>query len=308
MKFKYLSHEFRGELYDKREPLRKNICDRCYVFDLAEGGRLVGMRSVMAKNPECTFITDLMELDEIRETVEYFKTFPSKPAIVSTRYGLAFVLQWLFPSNTYFVVSYPNCGADKCYRSLLYHGHALHESSTVKALRMRRREQSDNVEFITEQLFREFDECFGTVLSEPTLHGGDVPRRLEQRIYALSYYIGCGANIACNDDIICAGEVDVALFEGFIMSLMMCARRITKHREITIDIRKQSRGILISSYIIADSADAKTPELDMFYRLALRKRLRFEHTHEDNVHHLYFEPMRIDWGLLGYKQPEIELK
>ncbi|MBE6577386.1 MAG: hypothetical protein E7653_04550 [Ruminococcaceae bacterium] len=300
---KFLTRTFRDMPYDKYAIMFKDVYDLCYVFDMAEYGNLVSARTSSPRDVYYPYITDIMEPDEIKQVTEYFKTFPQKPMLVNTKLGLALALPWLFPSASYVMLSFLKFGTDKCYRALLFDGEILQATSTVEALHMRARQQKPEIHLACERYFTELEECFASLVERPLIYG-NVTHELEGYIYALSNYIGCGVSVECDVDISCAGQVDVALFESFAMIFMICARRNSKRREVTFEIRKNSRGMLISASFNMGRGSHELYELDTFERLCARKCLRFEHVTDGETVHAYFEPMRIDWSILGVKQTD----
>ncbi len=299
---KFLNRSFRDLSYNKIMIAAKDVYDLCYFFDMAEYGKLVAMRGSSLRDVHYSYITDLMEHEEIKQMTEYFKTFPTKPMLVSTKQGLAFALPWLFPSASYVIISFVKFGTDRCYRSLLCRGMPLQSTEKVAALHLRARQQKEVFNIACENYFIELDECFGTLVERPLIYG-NVTRELEGYIYALSNYLGCGASVECSTEIACAGQIDVALFESFIAVFMMCARKNTRRREVTFEILKSSRGILISASFKV-FRDVDLSEFEMFERLCARKCLRFEYVTDGETVHSYFEPMRIDWAILGVKQDD----
>ena len=297
---KFLTRQFRGVTYDKLEVLRPAVYDRCYVFDMAEFGKLVVSDALRKYKQVYPYVTDLMDEAQIREAIEYFKTFPRSPMVVCTNEGLALALPWIYPASSYVMIVFASHGTEGCYRSLLFKHADIHASSSVKALKMRARRQGDEAEETYCRLFEELEHSFGALIDRPLIHGA-ITRDVEQYIYEISSLVGCSASVECNGEIRCAGDVDVALFESFVMIIMMCAKRNERSREVELQIRANSRNALISAKFT--SADKqRCAELDMFEILCARKHLRFEYSHDRNVHHVYFEPMRIDWSILGVKQ------
>ena len=292
---KFLTRTFKGMPYNKYEPISKESVDSFCIYDMAENGKAVAFNDTLFNRPSYEYITDFIDESEIRELVEYCKTFPDRPMLISTHKGLALAFPWLFPSASYIIISFLNVGTDKYYREMLFNKEKLSVSSSVAALRMRGRPQKDDVRAVYRRYSHELDECFGALVSQPVLRGSAV-HSLENYIYAISHYVGCGAEVECFDDVKCAGEIDAALLASFLLVFMLRAKVQSPKKEATFEIRKQSNGIVISAMFEARPKPIGIPNgLDMFEKLCRRKNLRFEYTSGDGIEHVYFEPMRIDW-------------
>lgn len=306
MASRYLSGCFNGELYNRLAISKKEIFDRLYIFDMAERGRLAVFRTAFARFPVYDYITDLMELDDIREMTEYFKTFPDKPLFVSTKEGLALALPWFFPSSSCAAIAFVNVGTERYYRALLTFGKELPTTHSVKQMHMRARSQNATVRAISERYNAELDSCFEDLNSCREIHG-DVMPTLERIIYATSIYAGCGAGVVCKEHVQCVGNIDLELFQLFVLVFMSSACGLSRSREVTFELKNGSRGLLISAHYVKDKRPyVEHRELDAFSAICRRRNLRFEYMSDDVTTHVYFEPMRIDWAILGIKSPDNE--
>lgn len=304
---KYLSGKYKNEIYFKQNVSDAYVYDDRCVFDLTRGCTFIAPCADKARKHMGESIYDIMTNDEAEELIRYLLNYGEYPMAVSTYFGIALAIPWLAPSSGLGVLVFPYVGTEEICRVAKRKRWKLILSSSVRAMKLRSSKKS----------YREEDECVRSwellheslapyeLLKGVALPFGDITHKLEERVYALSYYTGCPVGIVCNDPVEEFGAFDLQLFTALVLVLMMCARTVSPKREVSVSFESNSIGSVIRlSFIVAKYRKKRVFGIDGFYRIAERKNLFFEHVEGENVIHVRFSPVSPDWALLGLKSPD----
>ncbi len=300
----YLSGTYNDLPYSKKSVWEREILDNCYVFDFASGCRFIARRALHSHQIGGKSIYDIMSREGAEEMLAHLMSHTDVLMFVKTSLGPAVVVPSLVPSCSLGVLVFATWDTDDVFREARAGRMKVAFSRELTAGRTIRHTKSSikNAERSALLLSRLREAFAGT--HERQLVSGNITSRLEERIYALSYYVGCPVGIVCEQPIIAVGDFDLSLFVAFTAITLMCARDVAPLREASVALENNDYGISVRvSMVTAGQHKKKLKGVEDFRALADRKRMLFEYLWDPEIIHIRFSPIAKDWSFLEVKSP-----
>ena len=302
-----LSGIYNGRLYDKTHVMKARLYDSCYFFDMADGCRFIASRAPYKERNIGESIYDIMTEDDVEVMRRHLMSYTAVPMAVNTSKGIAIALPHLVPHCSLGILSYPIMGGENFCRVARKNKWNIVMTDSLSHRRFHTTELSDTVVAYCEQLERLHYHAFGGLISSVSFKG-DITSEVEKRIYSLSEYIGCPVGIVLSEPIEVVGDFQFPLFVAFAAIFMICAREVAPNREASVKLDVSGDRICVTlSFMTGGSACEDILGLEYFKALSERKHMRFEYMAGDNLIHIKFAPMGIEWSLMGLKSPGGEM-
>ena len=287
--------------YDPDDVMRETFFEDCYLFDLAQNGRIVAARAPHARMRLGESFFSLVSAKAQAELTDYLLSYQQAPFITETEAGIAIVLPTLMPDTALGIALIPHADRNSILHRLSKEKNASLVFSESLTDRGDGRVRYGAPLARVDRLLQMIDDCFDTSPLPPRTTV-EVP--LERRLFALSRFSGCPLHLSRSSGLMHYGELNMGLFTAFgLLSLLLC-RDASVGREAFFALDATEAGISVSCRIPNPSTDLLNRwEVVWLNFLADRKRLIFECTPLTNQLHLRLVPMDVDWAHLGLKQP-----
>ena len=303
----YQNEKYDNIPYDKNRVWEREILDNSYVFDIAEGGVFIARRAVSSRRDIGKSVYDIMSREGAEEMIAHLMSHTDVLMFVKTVLGPAIVVPSLVPSCSLGVLVFDTQDTEDVFRAARVNKMRAAYSRELIAGRCIRNTKSSlkNAERSALLISRLYEVFAGTHTDQ--LVSGDITSLLEERIYALSYYVGCPVSVVCDRPIVSVGDLDFSLFVVFVLISLMCARDISPLRDATVTIENNDYGLSVRINIVSEKqSKEKITPIESFRALAYRKRMLFECHWETEGIHTRFSPLSKDWSLLEVKSPDDE--
>lgn len=249
----------------KTEPCIFN--ENIYLFDLAEGEKIIGARSPFEEmNLDGDPFFDIDE-EEIPKIKEHLKSYSEEPFVVEGRGGKVIFLPYLMPSSSI---------------GIAIKGSGVKDISEKTSALQRMALPNEFPRDITDILRERIKDIASVVGVRACIDMGDEP-------------------------IIDYGNFEEGIFRAFVFLSLLLARRISETRGVDISVSISERlGIIVStSFSIYQKNDGFFPEISTLRGLAIRKNIYFDCAADEHVICFSIAPAIKDWSKLGLKHSDI---
>lgn len=272
------------------------VRDSCFVFDMSRRGRLVACRTGrITQSPRG--IGDIMSEDELSALEEYLMSYDERPMIVSTLFGWALAISWMFPSTSLCILSVADIGGEAFFRVASKEGWdvALSPSAAKRRFRITGIREGHREE--SRRLWLSLSVCFA-----PICHERDVACELRDRALAIAAYVSREARVSVDKLISVPDEIDAPLYVAFLLLLMLGGKASAACECAKISVSDRERGI--EAVIIEQTGRRGARIFELLSEICGRSNAPFEYFCEDGRVYSRIVPLRRDWAYLGIKSPE----
>ncbi len=299
--------------YCAEDVMRKEHAADIYVYDLADGGRMVASRSSHIGGGRGEHLMEGLQDRIRRELKQYFFSYTSVPLLMDTPLGTALMIPSLAPAASLGIAVVPELPRNtliKFCASQKFGMFQLEESLSdpVKERSFKYEEK----EKIFRRLCSELNGCFGDLENsgktreESFLKENQMIQRwLLKKLGAISNFVGCPVRLTGCDCIRSFGEFDRALYVAFLLGMLSLVREKGSDRTAEVSIESHSYGCAVSlrfelldAMLLPDIREVMVME-----SIANRKNMLFERSVTGNTVCVRFVPVNRDWSYLGIKTP-----
>lgn len=281
------------------------FCDDIYLLDYLEGFSVICRRDSSGRLVHGSRFCELLDMKERSDFREYLYDERQDPLLLCTEVGTAIVNKYLTPSTLMVLVCFLEKEKRNGDLAKLAAGAGI-DGLEIPSLYERGEERIVGARALLSDL-RDVLQRLKLCLEEPFIPEGVQPRRTVQSfkdmVYRLSMLGGCSVELVCDKEIVCERSFDVCAFKGFLLSMLMLARRKSLSRGLRLEISSSSEGI--SARVIFETGEKARalsyPEVALFYDMAERNNMLFEASSDGGVLNVRFCPTRKDWSLLELK-------
>ncbi|MBR2354278.1 MAG: hypothetical protein IKA76_07255 [Clostridia bacterium] len=276
-----------------------------YVYDLANGGRLVFCSASSYKRTQAEGLLESLSAEDRREWEEYLKSYRMIPAIAKTCMGVAVVLPYLMPSASLFMVCIPSIKqSDFCKLALRDPEHPILLGEEMRCASKGR--LHDPTGELTERyhaFMKQIERCYGHAEYGARPVPEEIDGILEERIRELSEFLEVPVHISHREKIMNYGEVEEGFFLAYVTMLLTLAKNDLPKGEVSFALEEKSYGCSVSVMLCGWNRIRRVPTdvLWMDY-IASKKRILLDVTPLPNGLMIRFSPMSKDWAILGLKQ------
>ena len=282
------------------------IYDYC-VFDITDCYSIVAHRQAKRKKniPFGASLYDLMSAEAIAELSAHVKSYTHTPMFVLTSQGIALALPDLVPCSSFGILLFPLFGGDRLLGIFRhFHWDAVFGMGVIsRSTRMSSicAQHAPSAEIIRSRI----SSAFGSLIA-PTAENlfGDITRELEQRIYAISHFVGIPIDLKCNVSVNVTNDFDLPVLTSVIFMMATLAYDTNIKGNIEISLSMSNGDPEVSIYFLSHVADLRhTPTLGSLRKMTDRKRMDFISFSHPYITHYKLYPVSKDWSVLGIKQP-----
>lgn len=299
-----LLHTYHGQGYYRADAVCSPILDNVYVFDIADGCRIKVRRTSIDAHSNARYLSEIMDRDELREVIDYAKQYPSYPMMVETYVGWGIFIPFLVPAASLGVICIPKMGGIPFLRVAKSKKWKVKLSSKTAARQLRRTGIHEGDVSQSEALWTRLSEIFFDIPKNFEIHG-NIIHKLEERIYALSYYSAHPIRVFCREEIISLESFDFGLFVAYMLVFLLAAGAEKGVGGIDVFFEKCNSGFAVKLFMSAPkSAKSVDRAAKLIERVASRNNMLFEFIRTDSTAICCLIPIRKDWSYLGIKSPE----
>lgn len=284
----------------------EHFCDDFYLLDYIDNFSVISHRHSRERLTVGESFISLLGEDERAALKAYLYDESEGVLILATSRGSAIVDKRLTPSVQIVTVSFlcdekrngalcvlasagacGNCATLDKYRdeSRKRFSRALRDDLGITLLRMQKCFEVDYMAMLGErgEVSESFDACVGNTVK----------------------LCGCDAELFCEGGLSLDERFDFYAFEGFLISMLLLARRMSPARSAKIKLDSCFDGVLceVSFSVERDLNVFSVPEIFTFFEFANRQNMRFEASSEKCILRVSFSPSRKDWSYLELKKP-----
>ena len=171
--------------YDPSDVMRETFFEDCYLFDLAQNGRIVAARAPHARMRLGESFLALLSSEAESELIAYLLSYQQSPFITETEAGIAIILPALMPDTALGIALLPHADRDSVLHRLSKENRVSLVFSEFLTDRGTGRVRYGAPLTRLDRLFQMMGECFDTT---PLPTRTTVEVALERRLYALSWF------------------------------------------------------------------------------------------------------------------------
>lgn len=296
---------YKNQLYMKQNVRNSKMFYNYYIFDISDGCSFIAERVTNRSPLSERSLYDLMSADQVSEAISHATSYTETPLFVSTSRGVAMLLPHIVPCSSLGILLFPHFGGDYLFRIYKHMGWQARYGIGTDALSTRYSKNCIKYTPLAEELNDRIHSAFDwTTSAFATDLRGDVTHRLEDRIYAMSYFTGCPAGLVCNEKIEVLGEFDFPIFTAFLLMMSTIVCKTSQSGECSVALSKSDNEVEIRVDFLADSKNiGREPSVIALRKIVDRKRMCIVPFASDNIVYYKFYPTVKDWSLLGIKSP-----
>lgn len=282
--------------------------DDLYIIDAASGYSVLSSRASSGRKTDGSRFTELLNARRRDIMKKYMTSFDSRPLLIKTSLGYAFVINGIFPSSLLGVVIIPHTDKETfvslASRGLFDDCIAGHEEFPIgndKPLT-----DSEQIHIATiNSTFDRFKPCLIDFVQNMghDYSNSDFGLILKKQIYRLSALCGCPVTLECDGEPEFRRNFDYQIFTAYLMLSMLGARQVAPDRKIYVKLENLKAGPCVSVRFASmpHLTEPLPRELVVLINIADRLNIIFEYLIKEDSVFMRLCPVRKDWSLYELK-------
>ncbi len=302
MKYK-IKHKIIEDYYDSGD-LR--FLDDLYLLNYLDDFSVMAKRDSSSRLTYGSRFCELIALEDRAAFRRYFFDEISSPLILRTDVGTAIINKTLVASTLVAAVSFicsekngevADVALKRARGAVCFPVHYAPSEQRIS-----------NVKRLNDELFAVLNN-YKSFLERPYIALNCAPKmtveNFKNTVRGISMLSGCSVRLFAYSDLICDKRFDANVFKGFLLSMLMLARRIAKDRSASLELTSCGEGVSVRVTFCTDERKRALsyPEILLFYEFADRNNMLIEASSTDGVINVRLCPTRKDWSIIGLKAP-----